>query len=104
MEEFLKQSEEYQDLNEEGLNQFYKLFLYNGGNGGFLTHPFPVERAHYLQIWSKSEEYRQISQGHYQRKDGVEVNSDNEQTEAEDLRRQIEELQEEIDKIRRRDG
>ena len=104
LEEFLRQSEKYQDLNEEGLNQIYKFFLYNGGNGGFLTHPFQVERAHYLQIWSKSEEYRQISQGHYQRKDGVEVNSENGQTEAEELRRQIEDLQAEIDRIRRKDG
>ena len=86
------------------LNQIYKFFLYNGGNGGFLTHPFQVERAHYLQNWVNSDEYKQITQGNYQRTDGVEVDPADSPREAEELRRQIEELQAEIDRIRRKDG
>ena len=42
------QSENYQALDEDGLNQVYKFLMYNGAQGMMLSHPFPVERLHYL--------------------------------------------------------
>ncbi|MBF2064938.1 MAG: M48 family metallopeptidase [Calothrix sp. C42_A2020_038] len=103
LQEFIKQSEEYQALDEDGLNQVYKLLMYSGVIGSMQSHPFAVERLHYLREWARSEEYQQIRQGNYMRSPAegavnVEVNTE---TEADKLRRQLEELQREIDKIRR---
>ncbi|MEM8779552.1 MAG: M48 family metallopeptidase, partial [Cyanobacteria bacterium P01_G01_bin.49] len=97
LDEFLKQSEQYRNLDEDDLNQLYKFLIYNGGNGAFLSHPFPVDRVHYLQDWANSQEYEDICQGNYKRSEkrgSVDVKSN---TEAENLRRQIEELQQEIE-------
>jgi Zn-dependent protease with chaperone function len=104
LQEFTKQSENYQALDEDGLNQLYKFLWYIGAQGSMLTHPFPVERVKYLQDWAKSPEYQQIRQGNYQRSpanSAVNVTAESPDTEAEQLRRQIEELQQEINKIRR---
>jgi Zn-dependent protease with chaperone function len=111
LDEFIRQSERYQELDQDGLNQIYKFLLYNNlSQGIFLTHPFTVERAIYLRDWSKSEEYSQIRAGNYPRagaEGAVEVetstteNTPETQTEVNDLRRQIEELQREIDEIKR---
>ncbi|RUT03565.1 hypothetical protein DSM106972_052040 [Dulcicalothrix desertica PCC 7102] len=103
LQEFIKQSEEYQALDEDGLNQVYKLLMYSGVIGEMQSHPFAVERVHYLREWAVSEEYQQILQGNYMRSPAegavnVEVNND---TEADQLRRQLEELQREIERIRR---
>ncbi|BDA67851.1 Peptidase M48, Ste24p [Rivularia sp. IAM M-261] len=103
LQEFIKQSEEYQALDEDGLNQVYKLLMYSGVIGEMQSHPFAVERVHYLREWAVSEEYQQILQGNYMRSPAegavnVEVNND---TEADKLRRQLEELQREIERIRR---
>lgn len=103
LQEFIKQSEEYQALDEDGLNQVYKLLMYSGVIGEMQSHPFAVERVHYLREWAVSEEYQQILQGNYMRSPAegavnVEVNND---TEASRLRRQLEELQREIERIRR---
>lgn len=103
LSEFIRQSESYQELDQDNLNQIYKFLLYNGGNGTFLSHPFPVERLHYLRDWAKSEEYRQIRQGNYRRaasQGAVNVESEPSVTEVEALRRQIEELQQEINEIK----
>ncbi|ACK66724.1 peptidase M48 Ste24p [Rippkaea orientalis PCC 8801] len=103
LDEFIRQSEQYRDLDQDNLNQFYKFFIYNGGNGVFLTHPFPVERLHYLTEWSTSQEYQNIRQGNYKRvtKEGsVDVNVEEEGNEVDILRKQIEELQKEIDRIK----
>jgi Zn-dependent protease with chaperone function len=98
--EFINQSEKYQDLDQDSLNQVYKFLIYNGGNGTFISHPFPVERLHFLKDWSNSEEYRQIRRGNY-RKAGAEGSVDVEsESEVDSLRRQIEELQAEIERIR----
>ena len=35
LDEFLKQAEDYRELDEDDLNQLYKLLIYNGGNGVF---------------------------------------------------------------------
>jgi Zn-dependent protease with chaperone function len=103
LEEFIKQANDYEDLDRDSLNQLYKFFIYNGGNGAFLTHPFPVERVRYLQAWNTSIEYSQIRQGNYQRVAGegaVEVDYQEQEREAENLRQQIAELQAEIDRIK----
>ncbi|ODH00455.1 peptidase M48 [Nostoc sp. KVJ20] len=104
LQEFIKQSENYQALDDDGLNQVYKFLMYNGAQGTMLTHPFPVERLHYLRAWAVSEEYQQIRRGNYQRSPAsgaVNVPAESSENQTEALRRQIEELQREIDRIRR---
>ena len=111
LEEFSRQSDRYQALDQDGLNQVYKFFLYNNVSSGvFLTHPFTVERVHFLREWSVSEEYRQVRAGNYTRagaEGSVEVPSESptpaDRSQAEALRRQIDELQQEIDRLRRPD-
>lgn len=102
LNEFIRQSETYQELDQDGLNQIYKFLLYNGGNGSMLSHPFPLDRLRYLREWATSEEYRQIRQGNYRRataEGAVDVTPEP-SVEAEALRRQIEELEEEINRIK----
>ncbi|MBC1219322.1 M48 family metallopeptidase [Nostoc sp. UCD121] len=104
LQEFIKQSENYQALDEDGLNQIYKFLIYNGAQGTMLSHPFPVERLHYLRAWAVSEEYQQIRRGNYQRSPAsgsVNVSAESSPNETDNLRRQIEELQREIDRIKR---
>lgn len=104
LQEFIKQSENYQALDEDGLNQVYKFLMYNGAQGMMLSHPFPVERLHYLRAWAISEEYQQIRQGNYQRSPAsgsVNVSAESSANQTEALRRQIEELQREIDRMKR---
>jgi len=106
LQEFIKQSENYQALDEDGLNQVYKFLMYNGAQGMTLSHPFAVERVQYLQQWAVSSEYQQIRQGNYQRSPAsgsVDVKASTAEAEAERLRRQIEELQQEINKMKRSD-
>ena len=114
VDEFVKQADKYQNLDEDGLNQIYKFLLYNGAQGLMLSHPFPVERLGYLRSWADSAEYRQIRAGNYKRsgaEGSVEVESHPEgsaprsnpkppNSDAEELRRQIQELQQEIDRIK----
>jgi Zn-dependent protease with chaperone function len=103
LDEFVQQSENYKDLDQDGLNQVYKLLLYNGAQGAMLSHPFPAERLRYLREWFTSEDYRQIRQGNYRRAadpGAVEVDATTPTHEVEALRRQIEELQQEINRIR----
>jgi Zn-dependent protease with chaperone function len=103
LKEFIRQAEKYQELDQDGLNQFYKFMIYNGNNGNFLTHPFPVERVSYLQEWSTSSEYNKIRQGNYQRttaKGSVEVKTSTSQSEVDNLQKQVEKLQEEINRLK----
>jgi Zn-dependent protease with chaperone function len=105
LDEFIRQSERYQSLDEDGLNQVYKFFLYNNISAGiFLTHPFTVERVHFLREWANSADYSQIRQGNYTRagaQGSVEVPvASPEAPDPETLRRQIEELQQEIDRLK----
>jgi Zn-dependent protease with chaperone function len=102
LEEFIKQSENYRNLDDDGLNQIYKVLMYLGVNG-MLSHPFPVERVHYLQEWSNSREYQDIRQGNYQRVSVDSTATESTETEADRLRREIAELQAEIER-RRQDG
>lgn len=103
LDEFIRQAENYQALDQDSLNQTYKLLMYNGAQGSLLSHPFPAERILYLREWATSEEYRQIRLGNYRRsaaEGAVNVDSEPARSEAETLRRQIEALQQEIDRIK----
>ncbi|AFY71738.1 peptidase M48 Ste24p [Thalassoporum mexicanum PCC 7367] len=114
--EFKHQSDEFQDLDKETLNQIYKFLIYNGvGNTStFLSHPLPVERIRYVGQWADSFEYAEIKAGNYKREGAtgsveVEIEQPDAQTsskasEAGELRRQIEDLQNEIDRLRRERG
>lgn len=116
--EFERQSEQYQGLDADGLNQVYKFFLYNNLSAGvFLSHPFTVERIYFLKEWQQSAEYQQIRQGNYTRtgaEGSVEVPAQPSEPspppqasppsttpEVNELRRQIDALQQEIDRIKR---
>lgn len=105
LDEFIKQSEKYQDLDQDGLNQVYKFFLYNNlSQGIFLSHPFLVERIGHLRQWAASEEYRQIRQGNYHQaaaEGAVNTEAKSPNNQVDELRRQIEELQQEIDRVKR---
>lgn len=108
LDEFIRQSEKYQELDEDGLNQVYKFLLYNGVQGEPLSHPFTVERLRYLREWATSEEYRQIHLGNYQHasaEGSVNVASESSRAstnEVEALQRQLEELQQEINRLKSR--
>ncbi|ERT05711.1 peptidase M48 family protein [Lyngbya aestuarii BL J] len=107
LDEFIRQSEQYHNLDSDGLNQVYKFLLYNGGQGMMLTHPFPVERIQYLREWATSEEYRQIRLGNYKQRvseGAVEVEVEESNDEVEALQRQIEELQREINQVKSSQG
>ncbi|MGJ3254065.1 MAG: M48 family metallopeptidase [Elainellaceae cyanobacterium] len=110
LDEFLRQADRYQDLDIDNLNQVYKFLLYNNlSQGVFLTHPFAVERVHYLKDWADSADYRQIRRGNYRRsgEGSVDVSAEpSGQTPAEGqevdrLRQQIDDLQREINQIKR---
>jgi len=103
LDELIKQSDRYQELDNDQLNQLYKFSLYNDVSSGvFLSHPFTIERIRFLQEWSASPEFKNIRQGNYLRvgaEGSIEVDLQNE--EADDLKRQIEELQREIERMKR---
>lgn len=106
LNEFVRQSDRYQNLDQDGLNQMYKFFLYNNlSQGGFLTHPFTVERVKYLQEWANSDHYCQIRAGNYRRtgEGAVDVppTTLTPPEDVERLQREIEALQREIDEIKR---
>lgn len=112
LDEFIRQSDRYQELDHDGLNQLYKFLLYNNvSQGVFLTHPFNVERVKYLWEWSNSEEYHQIRGGNYRRTGAVDVEtapttptSPAEDPQVDRLRQEVEALQQEIDRIKRSRG
>ncbi len=99
--EFTQQSQDYDALDQDQLNQIYKFLIYNGGNGTFLSHPFPVERLSFIKTWEASEEYQRIKQGHYAQAGtgSVDVSAEDE-SDLDSLRRQIEELKAEIKKAK----
>lgn len=115
LDEFMRQSERYQELDQDSMNQIYKFLLYNNvSQGVFQTHPFTVERVHFLKEWSTSDDYRQIKAGHYRRTSEGAVNvtpqppsspsaggSSRTSNDVERLRRELDELQQEIDRIKR---
>jgi Zn-dependent protease with chaperone function len=105
LDELIKQSDRYQALDEDQLNQFYKFSLYNDVSSGvFQSHPFTIERIRFLQEWSTSAEFQNIRQGNYVRV-GAEgsVETAPRTEEADRLKREIEELQKEIERLKRSD-
>ncbi|WP_072622301.1 M48 family metallopeptidase [Spirulina major] len=103
--EFMNQAERYQAQDQDELNQIYKFLLYNGGRGALLTHPFPVERLHFLQQWSTSDQYQRIRNGQYRTANSegaVNVSAQESDREVNELQRQVERLQAEIDRVRGR--
>ena len=89
LSEFIKQSEDYQELDQDSLNQVYKFLLYNGVQGVMLSHPFPAEQLHFLREWASSEDYQQIKAGNYSRvteEGSVDVPSSEAASEVEPLR------------------
>ncbi|MBD3880960.1 M48 family metallopeptidase [Phormidium tenue FACHB-886] len=106
LDEFVRQSERYQELDQDGLNQVYKFFLYNNVSSGvFMTHPFTVERVQFLRNWATSEEFQQIRAGNYRRAGAVNVPSEpappGQPEEVDRLRQELEDLQRQIDELRR---
>lgn len=63
-EEFLRQAEQYRELDQSALNQFYKFLQVI-----WRSHPFPALRAREIDIWSRSTEYNNILNGVYPRID-----------------------------------
>lgn len=63
-DEFLRQAENYQELDQSTLNQLYKFLQVITR-----THPFPVLRAKEIKEWSMSTEYSNILSGIYPRID-----------------------------------
>lgn len=107
LEEFIRQGENYQELDQDSFKEVYKFLLYNGGNSSFLNHYFPVERIHYLREWSTSQEYSRIRQGNYTHGESqghVEVNAQASEDEVTKLRNQIENLKAEINKVKSREN
>ncbi|MDY6899132.1 MAG: M48 family metallopeptidase [Cyanobacteriota bacterium] len=104
LQEFILQSENYQALDKEGLNQIYEFLTYNGAQGAILSHLFAVERVHFLREWAVSQEYGEIKKGNYRKESNrgaVEVKPENSKNkEVDELRRQIEELQQEINQVK----
>lgn len=106
--EFERQGDRYQQLDEDGLNQIYKFLIYNGGRGMMMSHPFPVERLHYLKAWAVSDAYQRIKSGNYPRASAtgaVEVPAEtppqSPASEVDRLRQELQDLQREIDHLKR---
>ena len=64
VEEFLKQADDYEDMDSSLLNIYYKFDLTR-----FQTHPFPALRARELNRWYHSDQYKAILRGEYPRSD-----------------------------------
>lgn len=109
LDEFICQSDRYQDLDQDNLNQVYKFFLYNNlAQGAFQTHPFAIERVHHLREWANSRDYQQIRVGNYRRTNDGAVDvapeasgTKSSPSEVDRLKQELESLQQQIDAIRR---
>jgi Zn-dependent protease with chaperone function len=66
-EEFLKQADDYEDMDESFLNVIYKFEMTR-----YQTHPFPALRAREISRWSETDDYRRILAGGYDLASGVE--------------------------------
>ncbi len=58
--EFLRQADDYEDMDASPLNVLYKFELTR-----FQTHPFPALRAREINQWGASKEYQEIISGNY---------------------------------------
>lgn len=61
-EEFTKQADLYEDMDEDFLSLYYKFLILSRQ-----THPFPSLRARELQEWSESDQYKRLLRGDYPR-------------------------------------
>lgn len=61
-DEFTKQADLYEDMDESLLNLYYKFLMVR-----WQTHPFPAMRARELKEWGQSEEYLRLLRGDYPR-------------------------------------
>jgi len=64
VQEFLRQADNYEDLDYTTLNKVYKLLF-----EVFLTHPLSVYRAKEIKQWSESKQYKEIMEGRYPTKE-----------------------------------
>jgi Zn-dependent protease with chaperone function len=62
IDEFTKQADAYEDMDEDLLSLYYKIALVFQQ-----THPFPALRAREIREWSQSEQYRRLLRGDYPR-------------------------------------
>lgn len=60
-EEFVKQADDYEDMDESLLNVLYKFEM-----TWQMTHPFPAVRAREISRWSQSDQYGRILAGEYE--------------------------------------
>lgn len=63
-DEFLRQADNYEDLDYSTLNKVYKLF-----QELWLTHPLPVYRAKEIKAWHDGKAYKEIMSGRYPTRD-----------------------------------
>ncbi len=64
VDEFTKQADVYEDMDESFLTLYYKFMVTR-----FQTHPFPALRAREVKEWSQSESYLRLLRGDYPRTD-----------------------------------
>lgn len=62
VEEFTKQADLYEDMDDSVLSLYYKFLLVSRQ-----THPFPALRARELREWSQSDQYLRLLRGDYPR-------------------------------------
>jgi Zn-dependent protease with chaperone function len=58
--EFLRQADNYEEMDYSTLNKVYKLF-----QEIFRTHPLPVYRAKEIKAWAEGKAYKEIMDGRY---------------------------------------
>lgn len=61
-EEFVRQADLYDDMDEDFLSLYYKFLLVR-----WETHPFPAVRAREIQQWASSEDFARLLRGEYPR-------------------------------------
>ncbi|HSV74443.1 MAG TPA: M48 family metallopeptidase [Chthonomonadales bacterium] len=64
--EFLKQADDFEDMDSSILNVLYKFEMTR-----FQSHPFPALRAREIVRWAESDAYRGILSGAYERVSGA---------------------------------
>ena len=62
VDEFVKQADVYEDMDEDFLSIFLKVGMISRQ-----THPFPALRAREIKEWSETEAYRRLLRGDYPR-------------------------------------
>jgi Zn-dependent protease with chaperone function len=67
VEEFMKQADDYEDMDDSLLNVLYKLDM-----TWAMTHPFPALRAKEISRWYHSDQYHRILAGEYELASGAE--------------------------------